>query len=88
MATTVTAPVNNSIALAESYVPFLDEIYVAESKTAVLDTANQFVKFTGANTVNIFNLNPVGMSNYDRDAGYVPGDVTGDEAPGSANLIL
>ena len=81
MATTVTAPVNNSIALAASYVPFLDEIYVAESKTAVLDTANQFVKFTGANTVNIFNLNPVGMSNYDRDAGYVPGDVTGTWQP-------
>ena len=55
--------------------------YVSGSKTAVLDTANQFVKFTGANTVNIFNLNPVGMANYDRDAGYVPGDVAGTWQP-------
>jgi hypothetical protein len=81
MATTVVAPANNSIALAESFIPFVDEVYKADSKSAILDTANQFVRFTGANTVNIYNLDPVGMANYDRDAGFVPGDVTGTWQP-------
>ena len=81
MATTVTAPVTNSIALAAKYAPFLDEIYRQDSKSAVLDTANQFINFTGANTVNIFNLTTVGMGNYDRNAGFVPGDATGTWQP-------
>ena len=81
MATTVTAPVSNSIALAAKYAPFLDEIYRQDSKSAVLDTANQFINFTGANTVNIFNLTTVGMGNYDRNAGFVPGDATGTWQP-------
>ena len=81
MATTVTAPVSNSIALAAKYAPFLDEIYRQDSKSAILDTANQFVNFTGANTVNIFNLTTVGMANYDRNAGFVPGDANGTWQP-------
>ena len=81
MATTVTAPVANQIALAAKYAPFLDEIYKQDSKSAILDTANQFVNFTGANTVNIFNLTTVGMGNYDRNAGFVPGDATGTWQP-------
>ena len=81
MATTVVAPTSNQIALAESFIPFVDEQYKAESKSAILDTANQFVRFTGANTVNIYNLDPVGMANYDRNAGFVPGDVTGTWQP-------
>lgn len=81
MATTVTAPVANQIALAAKYAPFLDEIYKQDSKSAILDTANQFVNFTGANTVNIFNLTTVGMANYDRNAGFVPGDANGAWQP-------
>lgn len=81
MATTVTAPVNNQIALAADYVPFLDEKYITESRTALLDTANEFVRFTGANTVNLFSIEAVGMSNYDRNAGFVPGDLTGTWQP-------
>ena len=77
MATTVTAPVSNSISLAQKYLPFVDEAYKQDSKSAILDTANQFVRFVGANTVQLFNINPVGMADYDRDAGFVPGDVTG-----------
>lgn len=77
MATTVTAPVGNSIALAQRYLPMLDEVYKAESKTAILDTVSERVEFTGANTVNIYTLSPVGMGNYSRNAGFVPGDVTG-----------
>jgi hypothetical protein len=77
MATTVTAPVSNSIALASKYLPFLDEVYKQDSKSAILDTANQFVNFVGANAVNIFNLATVGMGDYSRNAGFVPGDATG-----------
>ena len=81
MATTVVAPAANSIAYAQKYLPLLDEAYKADSKTAILDTLSDYVQFTGANTVNIFNLNPVGMSNYDSNAGFVPGDVTGTWQP-------
>lgn len=81
MATTVVAPAANAISYAELYLPLLDEAYKAESKTAILDTLSDYVQFTGGNTVNIFNINPVGMANYDRNAGYVPGDVTGTWQP-------
>lgn len=81
MATTVTAPVTNSIALAEKFVPMMDEVYKAESRSAILDTANDRIQFTGANTVNIFTLSTVGMGNYDRNAGFVPGDVNGSWQP-------
>lgn len=81
MATTVVAPAANNIAYAQKYLPLLDEAYKADSKTAILDTLSDYVQFTGANTVNIFNLNPVGMSNYDRNTGFVPGDVTGAWQP-------
>lgn len=76
MATTVTAPVGNSISLAEKYLPLLDEKYVYASRSAILDTASEFVRFTGANTVKMLELDLVGMGNYDRNAGFVPGDIT------------
>lgn len=81
MANTVPAPVSNSIALAESYLPLLDEAYVTGSRTAILDTAEERVRFTGANTALIYTVNTVGMGNYDRNAGYVPGDVSGIWTP-------
>lgn len=81
MATTVTAPVTNSIALAQRFLPMLDEIYTTESRTAILDTVSERVQFTGANTVNLFTLETMGMGNYDRNAGFVPGDVNGSWQP-------
>jgi hypothetical protein len=81
MATTVVAPASNAIGLAKLYLPLLDEAYKADSKSAILDTLSDYVSFTGGNTVNIFNIDPVGMGNYDRNAGYVPGDVTGTWQP-------
>lgn len=81
MATTVVAPASNSISLAKMYLPLLDEAYKADSKSAILDTLSDYVQFTGGNTVNIFNIDPVGMGNYDRNAGYVPGDVAGTWQP-------
>ena len=81
MASTVVAPVGNQIASAINYVPYLDEVYKAESKTAILDTADEQVRFVGANTVEFFTLDTVGMANYDRNAGLVPGDVNGAWVP-------
>lgn len=76
MATTVPAPVGNTIALAERYLPILDEIYKAGSKSAILDTASERVRWEGAKKAYLFNTTLVGLSNYDRNAGFVPGDAT------------
>jgi hypothetical protein len=76
MATTVTAPVGNTIALAEKYLPILDEIYKAGSRSAILDTASERVRWDGAKKAYLFNTQLVGLSNYDRNAGFVPGDAT------------
>lgn len=75
MATTVVMPPSNTIALAQKYLPILDEVYKRESLTSMFDTAN--ANWVGANTVNLFSFTSNGMANYDRDAGYVMGNVTG-----------
>lgn len=77
MANTVSAPVGNSIALAQNYLPYLDEVYKRGALSAVLDTDNARVQWAGADTVRIMNLQTVGMGSYSRNAGYVPGDLTG-----------
>ena len=76
MATTVTAPVSNSIALAQKYLPILDEIYKVESKSAILDTPEERVRWIGAKTIQLFNAASVGLGNYSRNSGFTPGDVT------------
>ena len=77
MATTVVAPVSNSISLASKYLPLLDKVYKKESCSAVLDTPEYRVRWVGANAINVMKLSMVGLGTYDRDAGYVPGDTTG-----------
>lgn len=77
MATTVVAPVGNSISLAAKYLPLLDEVYKRGSLTSILDTPNARVQWVGANAVNVFKISPVGMGDYSRNAGYVPGDIDG-----------
>ena len=77
MATTVVAPVSNSISLAAKYLPLLDEVYKRESLTAILDTDPSYVNWVGANAVNLFKFSSVGMSTYSRNSGYVPGDANG-----------
>ena len=77
MANTVSAPVGNSIALAQRYLPYLDEVYKRESLSSILDTDNARVQWDGVNTVKIMKLDTVGMGSYSRNAGYVPGDMTG-----------
>lgn len=77
MATTVVAPVGNTIALAAKYLPLLDEVYKRESLTSILDTDASYVNWVGANAVNLFKFDAVGMSTYNRNSGYVPGDANG-----------
>ena len=81
MATTMAAPVQNSISLAEKFLPLLDEIYKRESLTSILDTAEGRVQWTGADTVNLFDIDMVGLGDYSRNAGYVPGDADGSWDP-------
>lgn len=76
MATTVTAPVGNTIGLVDKYLPILDEIYKLGSRTAILDTASERVRWEGAKKAYLFHTSLVGLSNYDRNAGFVPGDAT------------
>ena len=77
MATTVTPAISNSVGLAAEYLPLLDEIYKAESKTAVLDTAQDRVRWdqtTGS--FYLFETDMVGLGDYSRNGGFVRGDVT------------
>lgn len=77
MATTVSPAVANSIGLATSYLPILDEIYKAGSKTAILDTAQDRVYYNPeTHTFNLFEIDMVGNADYSRNDGFVRGDVT------------
>ena len=77
MAATVTPEISNSIGLASQYLPLLDEIYKAESKSAILDTAQDRVRWESAyHSFFLFETDMVGLGNYSRNGGYVRGDVT------------
>lgn len=77
MATTVVAPVDNSISLAQKYLAMLDEVYMRESLTSMFEMPEDLVRWQGAKSVNLFELNPVALANYSRNAGFVPGDADG-----------
>lgn len=64
----------NSIALAQKYVPILDEVYKYSAKTSILDATQ--VQFVNANTVKVFKTSMDGMGNYARNSGFVDGAVT------------
>lgn len=69
----------NSIsgALFKKYTPLLDESYKLNSLTAKLDTSDDLVQYTnGAHEVVVQKMTLQGLANYDRNAGYVSGDVT------------
>lgn len=77
MATTMAAPVNNSISLATKFVPFLDELYKRESLSSVLDTLPDRVNWVGARTAKVFKVDVDGLGNYSRNEGFVPGSSDG-----------
>lgn len=67
----------NSIELAKSYVPLLDEVYKNACLTADLDGDPALVREgANANELVIPKLSMDGLANYSRNGGYVGGDVT------------
>ncbi len=67
----------NSIALANKFLPILDEIYKSASLTAAMDALTKPVEFGAANEVKVFKTSMVGLGTYSRSTGYPAGDVTG-----------
>ena len=71
----------NAIALIQKYATKAwDEVYVAESRSSILDGEKDFLKFTGTKTVKVAKYMGAGLKNYGR--ANVP--VSGDYAAGSA----
>ena len=68
---------NNSIALAEQFLPILDEIYKREALSAPLAAANSDVRFLGGNKIELYKMDMDGLGDYSRNGGYVDGAVTG-----------
>lgn len=67
----------NNIALAQQFVPILDEIYANASLTAKLDGNPDLVRQgANANELIIPMLSMQGLGDYDRNSGYVNGDVS------------
>ena len=71
----------NAIALIQKYATKAwDEVYVAESRSAVLDGEKDFLKFTGTKTVKVAKYMGAGLKNY----GRANTPVSGDYAEGSS----
>ena len=68
-------PYANSIALAQRYLPLLDDVYKYTARSAILDNPN--VQFVGGNTVKVFKTSMDGLADYSRNGGYVAGAVNG-----------
>lgn len=67
----------NKITLAQQFIPVLDEVYANASLTAKLDGNPDLVRQgANANELIIPMLDMQGLGDYDRNDGYVNGDVT------------
>lgn len=67
----------NNITLAQQFIPVLDEVYANASLTAKLDGNPDLVRQgANANELIIPMLDMQGLGDYDRNDGYVNGDVT------------
>lgn len=66
-----------AINLAEKYVPVLDEVYKAASKTAILDgVAGVDYDFNGVDTVKLAKMELDGFGDYSKSNGYPNGSVS------------
>lgn len=65
----------NTFELAQKYLPLLDEVYKASSRTAILDATK--VDIVNGNTIKVFKTSMDGLGNYDRNKGYTDGEVAG-----------
>ena len=59
----------------------MDEIYKASSRTSILDTANERVRFNNSDTVYLYTMSMDGLADYSRNAGFVTGSITGTWEP-------
>ena len=67
----------NTIALRKQYSTLLDEVYKLSSLTAVLDGPNELVREgANANEILIPKMDMQGLADYNKQTGYVAGDVT------------
>lgn len=67
----------NTIALRKQYSTLLDEVYKLASLTSVLDGPNELVKEgANANEILIPKISMQGLADYNKQTGYVSGDVT------------
>lgn len=67
----------NAITLRKQYSTLLDEVYKLTSLTAVLDGPNDLVQEgANANEILIPKMSMQGLANYNKQTGYVAGDVT------------
>ena len=65
----------NTIALAQKFLPMLDEVYKAASRTSILDATH--VDIVNANTVKVYKTSMDGLGDYSRNGGFTDGDVNG-----------
>lgn len=66
----------NSIAVFKKYVDLLDEVYQTASATSCLDGDNKQMRMgANANEIIIPKITLSGLADYDRNGGYVAGDV-------------
>lgn len=66
----------NSITLFKKYIDLLDEVYKRSSLTSVLDTQGFAQQGANANEIIIPKISMDGLADYDRNGGYVNGNVT------------
>lgn len=67
----------NTIELRRQYSTLLDEVYKLASLTAVLDGPNELAREgANANEILIPKMSMQGLANYNKQTGYVAGDVT------------
>lgn len=71
-----------AIELVTKYLPYVDELFAAESKKSLL-TNNDF-DWTGANTVRVYKIGTASMNDYDRDGSKT--DVNGSRYGAVENL--
>ena len=71
----------NTIVKAKKYVPILDEKYMAEVSTAILDSTEEAKYLVEANTFLVADRELAPLAKYNRNTGYVQGDVNLDWTP-------
>lgn len=67
----------NSILTVSKYIPYLDQVYKYASRSSVLDAPADLVRETAdAKSILVAKTSMAGLGNYNRNSGFVTGDVT------------